>query len=304
MAITAVNRTGITKTIDADGNENYTCNWDVFINDPDESVDAISSAAGILLFGDSLNYGNTINPNAICSGGGVSDVEKDNTNLKRVVTKTFTTKTGGRARSGNNVVTQPVLEPWKASGSFATGTRTTGIDKDGFPIYTSGLEQKYFEVPDGYDTLKLEGPSPTMSLPQRAQAVIHCNSATIWGLTARQVFLSQWQWEQLFHGNSQYFYHRMEFWIKYEGWNEIWLNQGTQEYVSANPVGQRIVPILATNDSMGRQVKFLDASGLVLPETAIPGSVVTNTTEIIKEFDFTTLTGAIGMPNPLPGNFV
>lgn len=304
MTIGSGRRTGITKTIDAEGNENYSCTWDVFITDPEDSVDQISTATGIALFGDSLNYGNTINNAAICSGKSVSPVETDNTKLKRVVTATFTTKTGGRARGGNNVVTNPIAEPWKKGGSFATGTRTTNIDKDGLPCVTSAREPKAFDIPDGYDTLHLEGPSPTMSLSQRAQARVRCNSATIWGLPVRSVLLAQWQWDEMFHGNTSYFYHRLEFWIKYEGWNELWIDEGTQEYIAANPDGERVVPILAINDSLGRNKRFLDGAGRILADASYPAGLVTNTDEVIPEFDFTALTASIGMPNPLPGNFV
>lgn len=294
----------ITRDLGDDGNVTYVAIYDVLVTDPFESPDAISTATDIPDYGDSLTWGTFTNPDAICSKKSVAHVDGDASNLRRTVTCTFTTKTGGRSRSSNNVVTNPIDEPWKKGGSFATGTRVTSIDKDGLPITTTGLETKFLEVVDGYDTLHLEGPSQTMSLTQRAQSRVRCNSAEIWGLTARMVLLAQWQWNELFHGDTSYFYHRMEFWIKYEGWNELWLNQGTQEYVSGNAVGKRIVPIIATNDTLGKQIKFLDQFGRIIPETGIPGSVVTNTSKIVPEFDFTVLTASIGMPNPLPGNFV
>lgn len=304
MTVGAGRPTETSMVIDADGHTTYTSTYEVTVTDPFETCNDVSVASGIPQFGDAYVWGSGGNPDAFCCGKSVSNTHKQGSNLFRVVTAIHSTKPGTRARSGNNVVTNPLAEPWKKGGSYVAGTRVTSINKDGTPILTTGLETKYFDVPDGYDTLQLEGPSATLSLSQRSQAVLRCNSAAIWGLTARQVFLAQWQWEELYFGSSSYFYHRLEFHIKYAGWNEVWVNEGTQEYVSTNPIGQRIVPIIATNDSGGKQTRFLDATGRALPEAAIPGSVVTNTSQVITEFDFTTLTGSIGMPNPLPGNFV
>lgn len=290
--------------IDADGHTTYTTTWEVTVTDPLDTCNDVSVASGIHLFGDPYTHGSGGNPDAFCCGKSVSNIHQGSSNLFRVVTATFSTKPGTRARSGNNLVANPLNEPWKFSNSFVLGTRVTSRDKDGFPIYTTGLEEKYFDTPDGYIAIQLEGPSLTMSLDQQSNAVAHCNSATIWNLTERKVYLAQWQSQELKHGNLSYFYHNMEFWVKRDKWNEFWHNAGTQEYVSTNPIGQRIVPILSTNDSGGRQTRFLDANGRILPEVSIPGGVITKESELIPEFDFTALSGSIGLPNPLPGNFV
>lgn len=291
-------------SFDADGHTTYTSTYAVTVTDAFDTTNDVSVASGIPNYGDPYLWGAGGNPDAFCCGGSVGNTHKEGSNLQRVVTKIFSTKPGTRARTTNNLVGNPLNEPWKKSGSFVVGTRVTSIDKDAAPILTTGKEAKYFDVPDGYDTLHLEGPSQTMSYTQRAQAIARCNETTIWGLTTRKVYMAQWQWEEIFHGSSSYFYHRLEFWIKFAGWNEVWHNEGTQEYVSTNPIGQRIVPILAPNDSGGRQTRFLDANGRVIPEASIPASVVTVTTKVIPEFDFTVLSGSIGLPNPLPGNFV
>jgi len=292
-------------SIDGEGYKNYTCEYEATVTDPYEAPLSISTATGVPLYGDTLTFGTISDAEVECNGKDVSPILVGDTNLQRHVVATFTNRPSNRTRSGNNVVASPLNVVWKKSGSFAVGTRVTSIDKDGDPIITSGLETKYMDVPDGYDTLHLEGPSATLSLTQRAQAVLRCNSATIWtGLTARMVFLAQWQWEELFYQGTSYFYHRLEFWIKYTKWNEFWIDEGTQQYIAGNPVGKRIVPIIATNDSLGKQVKFLDGSGLILADNNIPAGIVTNEHEVIPEFDFTVLTGSIGMPNPLPGNFV
>ena len=301
MTVSAARRKSLTRTIDNEGWTTYVANYDVDVTNPEESLDDVSVAFGIPFWGDSLSFGSTVNSNASCIGKSVSYTDQDGTNLRRAVTCTFSTK----PRSKEREVTNPLDDPWKMGGSFAVGTRVTGIDKDGAPIYTTGKERKYFEVPDGYDTLQLEGPSFVMSLSQRAQCVTRCNSATIWGLTLRQVYMAQWQWQKLFFSQSDsYFYHRLEFWIKYAGWNEVWLNEGTQEYISGNAEGEKIRPIIAGNDAGGRNFRFLGASGTLLADADVPSGIITNTTKVIPEFDFTVLSASIGLPNPLPGNFV
>lgn len=292
-------------TIDGDGYKTYTSIYGVTCTNPYELADDVSFASGVSSWGDAYTWGAGGNPDAFCNGKEVARDQKDADHKEWLITCTFTNKPSGkRERSSGNVATSPLSEPWKPSGSFATGTRVTNIDKDGAPILTTGLEPKYFEVPDGYDTLTLEGVSQVMSISQRSQAINRCNSAAIWGLTARQLYLSQWVWSEEYHGSQQYFRHRMEWWIKYAGWNEVWLNEGTQEYVISNPTGKRIVPILASNDAAGRQTRYLDANGRILPESSVPSGVVTRTNYVIPEFDFTALSGSIGLPDPLPGNFV
>lgn len=292
-------------TIDGDGYKVYTSIYGVHCTDPYELADDVSFATDVPSWGDSYTWGAGGNPDAFCNNKHVARDQKDATHLEWIITCSFTNKPSGkRERSSGNVATNPLNEPWKVGGSYTTGTRVTNIDKDGAPIVTTGLEPKYFEVPDGYDTVSLEGTSLFMSISTRAQAINRCNSATIWGLTARQLYLAQWTYTQEWHGSTQYFRHRMEWWIKYAGWNEVWLNEGTQEYVSTNAVGKRIVPILASNDAAGRQTRYLNSSGRILPETSIPSGVITNTSKVILESDFTTLSASIGLPNPLPGNFI
>lgn len=289
-----------TYSIDEEGHQYYECIYDVPVTDPDDSINDVSAASGVPLFGDTFSFGNATNPDAFCIGKQTSHIHEDGTNLWRQVTARFSTKDTGRARSGNNVRANPLNEKWKISGSFVNGTRVTNLDKNDNAVTTSGKEAKYFDVPDGYDTLNLEGPSATISLSTRAQAIRKVNSATIWGLTTRQLFMAQWQYQVLYHGNVSYVYNRMEFHINYLKWNEFWIDQGTQEYIAGNPVGKQIVPIVAKNDSLGNNIRFLDGSGRILAESSIPAGVIINEDEIIKEFDFTTL----GFPDPLPGPFV
>lgn len=296
-----------TEAFDAEGHITYTSRYRVRSDDPMECPINVRNASGIPTYATAYTWNGVTNNYAFCQTCMSAFELSDATHLSWIVTVTHTTKPNSRQQGGgiSALRTEPTAEPWKVSGSFATGTRLETFDKDGLPTLTTGLELKYFEIPDGYDTLSLEGYSQSMSLPIRAQAINHCNETAIWDLTPRQVYLAQWQHDQIFHGNGSYFHHRFDFWIKYDKWNEKWPMAGTQEFISSEPDPyKRIVPIIPTNDYGGSALRFLDLNGRVIPPPSIPAAIVNQTTEMIREFDFTTLSGSIGLPNPLPGNFV
>jgi len=304
---------GVKESFDSEGHITYTSRYRVRSNDPMENPILVRNASGIPGYGSGFNWNGVTNQNATCQTCETDrEFQDDSTRLHWIVTTTHSTKPNARQQTaggggGGGLQTTPVADRWRASGSFSQGTRITSLDRFGLPIMTTAKETKRFETLDFHDTLTLDGASLTMSLPIRAQAVGHCNSETIWGLTERKVLLGQWQWQLVWQGNVSYFTHRLEFLIKYDKWNEFWVNEGKYS-LEFTPTGQREKRLIPSPNDLGTMTRLLDNSGQVISETALLNPSVPpikiNENEIIDEFDFTTLSGLIGMPNPLPGNFV
>lgn len=290
------------ETIDSEGHQTYTSRYRVQSDDPYENPISVREAIGIPDYGDEYGWGGVYNLDAFCNNKHTAFWKEEDSHLFWIVTTTHSTKPSNRSRSGGSggggIQTNPLLETWKISGSYVQGTRLESKHTDGRPIINSAKEKKEIEVPDGYDTLNLEGPSPTISLSTRAQAVFHCNSTAIWGLSPRMLLLPQWQYEILHHGPLEYVYHRLTFWIKYTLWDDDFLDVGTRELVDATiaDVSKRYKPITfrGTHDS-----HLLNGAGRLVDLTILPDGF-TMPCKAIKEFDFT----ALGFPDPLPGPFV
>lgn len=298
--------------IDSEGHQTYESGYRVKSDYSFENPITVREAIGVPNYGDQYSWGGVTNPDAYCNHKKTKFEKIDATFRWWLVLTTHSTKPGTSEQTSGGLRGDPVSDNrWKIGGSFVNGTRFTSIDKDGFPIQTTALERKSLEVPDGYDTLTLEGPSAFISIALRSQAIRHCNELAIWGLTPRQLYMAQWQYDCPWHGATQFVYHRLTFWIKYEGWNEKWVNEGTQT-LDFTSTGQRIINRVISHDDLGGGKVYLDSTGqsislssLVNPSTGEPLSnpvppIIINQTEVIPEFDFQTL----GFPDPLPGPFI
>lgn len=290
--------------IDAEGHQQYTTVYKVESDTRTESPIAVRQAPGMLGWGSYYELHGESNPDAWCSGISTDRDQADATGKFWLVTVTHSTKPSSRQKNAagtGGLQTSPLSEPWKIGGSYATGTRVVQRNKDGDQLINSAFEPISYEIPDGYDTLTLSGPSATISLLSRAQAVNRVNSAAIWGLSTRMLFLSQWQYEILHHGSLAYVQNSLLFWIKYTLWNEKSYEMGTREYISTNASGKKFMPIIAPNDSGYGGKYYLDASGRKLSDAdVVAQNFVEREDEVIPEFDFTSL----GFPDPLPGPFV
>lgn len=290
------------ETIGDDGHQTYVSRYRVRSDDPFENPILVREAIGVPDYGSEYGWGGVYNLDAFCNNKQTARDNEDSTHLSWIVTTTHSTKPSSRSRSGGSagggIQTHPLFEPWKIGGSYVQGTKIVEKHTDGRPIINSAKEKKGIEVPDGYDTLTLEGPSASLSLPTRAQAIFHCNETAIWGLSPRQLLLPQWQYDVLHHGPLAYAYNRLTFWIKYALWDDDFLDIGTRELVDSTiaDVSKRYKPITfrGTHDT-----HLLNGAGRLADLLILPDGF-TIPCKAIEEFDFTTL----GFPDPLPGPFV
>lgn len=310
MSVVSVTTLRSTGGIDDEGHQSYDVVYHVRTNDPEDGPYVAINASGVARWGDSYIYGNESNQFAFCRRLTADYVDWPNDRLNYHVSAYYTTKpfggySGSRGGdvSSTSLFQSPLDEPWKISGSYIRLTRITDRDKDGKAMTTSAHEPKVAEVPDGHDTLRLEGPSATLSLATRAQAMFHVNSATIWGLTARQLLMTKWDYDVRYYGTQSYIHNSMEFEINYAGWNETYIDAGFREYIGADIVTGKPMyrEILASNGVPVTQPVLLGGDGLIISDADIQaGNYYSFTKQVIGEYDFT----ALGFPSVLPGPFV
>lgn len=303
--------------VDAEGTHTYTNVYHVYTNDKDDGSDTARGSAAVALglpdYNDSWAWGNDSNAYALAKTrqAELAEVSTSTPYYKKWnVTIGYTTagqsrdsSGGGGSGSGSQEgVQDPVDEQWKISGSYTQTTESTSINWIGERIQNSAEETIIADRPSGYDTLVLSGNTSTISLPTRSDAVMKCNSTAMWGLLARQVYLSQWTYDILYRGTTAYVAHRLEFWIadSEKLWDFNYMDVGTRELIDATTADheKRYKQILV-NDLPTSLA--LDLNGRILDMIAFPEGKQLRV-RIIDQYDF--ITNLAFLTDPLPGPFV
>jgi len=313
--------------VDAEGTHTYTNVYIVLTDDKDDGADTARGAGAVALglpdYNDSWAWGNDSNSNALAKTRSADIASLDETSpyyRKWKVTIGYTTAGqsrdpagGGGSGSGSEEgIQDPLLEPWKLSGSYIQTTRRTSVDKNGANVTNSADEPILFDVPSGYDSLIMNGNTATISLTTRAANVTKSNSTAMWGLAVRQVYLNQWSWDIAYRGTTPYFVNRLEWWIARpisgtptnDGlWNEWVVDWGTQTKDAVIfPAAQTYTPITDKDLKLGGAHLDLLGQRLDMSLPANAGGRILPTITMIKEADFL---GTMNfLTNPLQGPFV
>lgn len=156
----------------------------------------------------------------------------DNTAVNQwLVELTYSTKNDTKSckesQPGN-----PLLEPMKVSGGFTKYTEEATFDRFGNYIVSSSHElmrgaQTEFDA--NRPSVKVEQNVAALQLPLLAALVDCVNDATLWGLPARCVKLSNAEWEVKYYGSCfSYYTRKLEFDIRYDGFDRDLLDEGSK----------------------------------------------------------------------------
>lgn len=149
-----------------------------------------------------------------------------------LVTRRFTTRPQKRCQDAE--IGDPLSEPQKISGTFATYQKEGTFDKDGELIKTSSHEQirgSQNEWDFSAPTVRIEQNVSSLDLPTvaRLQSPKHVNDALLWGVPARCVKFSNFSWERLYYGSCYAYCKRvLDFEINYDTFDRYIPDEGSK----------------------------------------------------------------------------
>ncbi len=145
------------------------------------------------------------------------------------VTQTFSTKPLNRCQ--DTTIEDPLLEPDRLSGSFIKYTTEALLDGTGSPILNSSHEVMrgpQVEIDANRPTVRIEQNRILLQLGVVTPMIDTTNDATLWGLSARKIKLSNFSWERLLYGVCNFYYIRIfDFDINFNTFDRVIADEGT-----------------------------------------------------------------------------
>ena len=204
-----------------------------------DGLHTIGSSALLPSIGDPWTYGNDNDPWSIChpdrnvrlsqykegsDGGAWQFYEVDILFSNRPMKRCFTEDRGN-----------PLLEPQKVSGGIVKSKIEAIKDRNGKPFKSSSHEMfrgPQVEYDSSHPTVHIEQNVSTLELALCTGLMDHLNDDTLWGLDARKVKLSNFQWEERWYDVCSYYYTRIfDFEVKNNAndtWENTILDEGTR----------------------------------------------------------------------------
>lgn len=181
--------------------------------DSGDGPETISSAANLPAIGDIWSFGNDSDSWAFChperSIEPYGAVTIGDPIAWYLITSNFSTKPLKRCMTEE--WGDPLLEPDRVSGSFILYQKEATKDRFGDPIDNSAFEifrgpQVEFDSPRAQ--VKISQNSATLDLPTIRSIYNHVNDDIMWGMPARSIKLSGFDWEEAWYGICTYYYKR------------------------------------------------------------------------------------------------
>lgn len=213
-----------------------------------------------------------------------------------LVEKRFTTNPTKRCQDA--AIENPLSEPDRIGGSFVKYTREATLDRFGKRITNSAFEQfRGASVERDYNrpTVSIEKNLATLPLSTFAPMIDTLNDATLWGLPARCIKLSNVSWTRKVYGTCTYYYTvGYEFDIDNNTFDRDVLDEGTRHLAPGGSVGNPRHYVAYRDPVLGDAGRcILDGSGGLWDGTT--GSAGEIHIEFYAESNFLTL----GIPSSL-----
>lgn len=122
-----------------DGHRTYSVPYRVHVLSERDGPSVVFAAFSLATFiGNTYAWGNDVDPQAVLDP--VPQIQLENPLIRTVYIVTFQYTTEGRDRCRSSNVTDPLSEPWSASGSGDEWTEQMAVDLDGKPFVSSSHE--------------------------------------------------------------------------------------------------------------------------------------------------------------------
>lgn len=223
----------------------YKIKWLVETDDPDnDGPEVVSGTTGLPAVGTSWLVGGESDVYAFCRPE--SDIQPVFTGepiTLFTVDQTFSTRPiTDKERQNQTAVDNPLLRPAEISGTFVKYTKEATEDMNGDPILSSSMERIHgaaVERDFNRHQVTIKQVSSTLDLEDYVEHIDTVNDATMWGLAARKIKLSNVSWVKKHYGsswNSVYYEVTFMFDIDFNGFDRKVLNEGTLEYKGAGDI--------------------------------------------------------------------
>lgn len=207
---------------DIDGNREYKLLSLVKCTDVTDGPKTAFLASGLPAIGAYWNYGNDTDAYAFCLPTGTArPVVTREPGYWWEVENTFSTKPLRRCQ--DTQIENPLSEPQGISGTFVKYTRSLERDANGNCILSSSHELiEGLERDANRFSVVIEQNVSTLGLATFAAMIDCLNDATLWGLAAGKVKLSNVSFSRKLYGSCTYYYtRRFEFDIDFLGFDII-----------------------------------------------------------------------------------
>lgn len=264
MAFVNLGRVSWGGSRDDEGYREYKVKFRLRGDDDDGPAQALLTP-GLPVYGSTWNFGNDLDDWAWCRWNATMTVQVENEKSKFFfIEYTFSTKPTAEKACKDTQVEDPLLEPYKVSGSFVKYQEEVVSDKDGKKVLNTAFEpfkgaQAEFDA--NRPQVKVEQNVAALGLSTFAPMIDGLNDRAMWGLPARCIKLSNVSWEKKFYGICYAYYTRsLEFDIRYPtkeildsmattgagGFDRFLLNEGTKVLYGKWVNGDYVIRPVAT----------------------------------------------------------
>ena len=263
MAAANIGRLDWSTQATREGHRTHTIKWLVRSALSDGPFD-IYFAAGLPQVGATWVYGAASDDWAFCEPDWViTPVINGEPNTLWTVEQKFSTVP--RKRCQDVSIEDPLSEPDRLSGSFVKYTTEARRDSDGLPLVSSSFERitgKIVEKDENRPTVRIEQNVATLDLALFCDMVDKVNDATLWGLAARKVKLSNANWARKLQGVCNYYFTLgYDFDINFQTFDRKALDEGTKRLREGGDKDVKEDWIEATDTSGGRVDVIYDING-------------------------------------------
>lgn len=215
---------------DMEGHRTYIIEFKV-IADPLDGPETVLGTPGLPTVGSTWVVDNDSDLWAFCTPIiSIKPHLTDQPNTLWFVRQTFTTKPLNRCQT--TTIEDPLDEPDRISGTFVKYTKEATQDRFGNLLKSSSHEIfRGPQVERDYNrpTVRIEQNVADLELDVFTFMIDTLNNATMWGLPAGTIKLSNVPWERKYHGACDVYYTRtLEFDIDPEGFDRDLLDEGTK----------------------------------------------------------------------------
>ena len=194
----------------------------------------VMQCPGLPQIGDTWNFGNDMDVWAFCypsmKVAAAPGVKTPGPIRYWKVDQKFSTKPLWRCSTAT--IEDPLSEPQKISGSFSKYSQEGVRDSNGLPIRSSSHEPfhgQQVEFDFNRASVKIEQNVVSLQLDVFTAMVDCLNDATLWGLAARKIKLSNVSWERKMYGTCSFYYTRsFEFDVAYNGFDRYIVDEGNK----------------------------------------------------------------------------